>query len=105
MRCYGINSTDCCLFYNDGMCVSNCTSPLIPDNNFNCICPGFFIYPTCTGTCVLHCECICNGSYIFNMWVCSFYIHPCEHSYNITSMYQICMRAYVWACNNMCNSA
>ena len=53
MRCYDFDSEDCCLFYNDGMCVSSCTSPLIPDSNFNCICPGFFIYPACTGTCVL----------------------------------------------------
>ena len=76
MRCYGINSTACCLFYNDGMCVDSCTSPLIPDNNFNCICPGFFIYPTCTGECVLHTKNVSACAMVFNMWVCRLLYTP-----------------------------
>ena len=61
MRCNDIRPIDCCLFYDDGTCVGSCISPLIPDDNFNCVCPGFFIYPACTGMCIITlcntCEC------------------------------------------------
>ena len=63
MRCYGSNSDRCCQYYNDTMCVDECSGLLSPDENYNCVCPGFFNYPECTGTLkqqflVYECRCV-----------------------------------------------
>ena len=50
MRCFGVDPDDCCQYYNDTMCVDECSGLLTPDENYNCVCPGFFNYPECTGT-------------------------------------------------------
>ena len=57
MRCFGSGSDRCCQYYNDTMCVDECSGLLSPDENYNCVCPGFFNFPECTGTltiCIIH---------------------------------------------------
>ena len=50
MKCYGFSSGDCCPYYNDDMCVSDCPGVLEPDDDFDCNCTGFFVDPpTCQG--------------------------------------------------------
>ena len=36
MRCFNRAATGCCNFYENNMCVGACTSPLVPDSNFDC---------------------------------------------------------------------
>ena len=35
-RCVGILYTQCCNFFEDDICVTACTPPLIADSEFNC---------------------------------------------------------------------
>ena len=51
MRCTGVNSDDCCPYYNDTVCVDDCGDVLEPDADFDCNCTGLFLNPPgCQGT-------------------------------------------------------
>lgn len=36
MMCYSRLSSECCSFYDNDMCASQCTPPEVPDENFDC---------------------------------------------------------------------
>ena len=50
MSCTGLSATSCCQYYSSDMCVDQCPgSLLMPNAEFDCVCPGFFLEPDCTG--------------------------------------------------------
>ena len=36
MRCFNRLDSGCCNFFENDMCVGSCTSPLVPNSNFDC---------------------------------------------------------------------
>ena len=36
MRCFGPGPGDCCNFYQEGLCVADCGSGLVPNSQYNC---------------------------------------------------------------------
>ena len=38
MRCFGFLDTECCNFYNNGMCVDECPSPFVGNTDHVCVC-------------------------------------------------------------------
>ena len=39
-RCSGVGAADCCNFYHASMCVVECTSPFLPNQDNVCVCPA-----------------------------------------------------------------
>ena len=39
-RCSGVGAADCCNFYHASMCVVECPSPFLPNQDNVCVCPA-----------------------------------------------------------------
>ena len=49
--CYGLLDTQCCSYYDEGVCVGSCgaNQEPSPGTSFECVCSGFWREPDCTG--------------------------------------------------------
>ena len=49
--CYGLSDTECCSYYDEGVCTGSCRTNQEPDSsgNFECVCTDFWREPECIG--------------------------------------------------------
>lgn len=47
--CYGLSDTECCSYYDEGVCTGSCRTNQEPDSsgNFECVCTDFWREPEC----------------------------------------------------------